>query len=566
MHHDELIVAGTTPARRRNTLGSAVALALAAMATAPSALAFEFDTGSPDLKVRWDNTVKYSAGVRLKAPSSVLTAGVSNGDDGDRNFKKGGLISNRFDLFSELDLTYKNVGMRVSGAAWYDNVYNRSNSNDSPLTANAASAPYNEFTDATRKLHGRTAELLDAFVFGKGDLGDMGVTGRAGKHTVLFGESLFFGNNGIAAAQATIDVVKALSVPSTQFKELMRPVQQLSGQIQVRPNLALGAYYQTRWQRDRLPAVGSYFSSADLLDAGGERILAGPNAIIPGGPPFSFSRTGDLEAKGSGQGGMQVRYRPEGQDIEFGLYAARYHSKAPVAYLYPGAGFNPVTGQVGTYQLAFPENIKTYGASFSTTVGDANVAGEISFRRDMPLVAQGGSVVVPFGVTADNRDNPLYPIGNTAHMQISWIALLKPAALWQGGSFVGEVAWHRRLSVTKNATALEPNATRDATAIRMVFEPAYYQVLNGLDVTVPIGIGYGLFGKSSVLNPGFSTYHGGDLSVGLKGDYLKVWKFGLIYTHFLGGEAATVTPQNAFSYGQSLKDRNFISLNVQHTF
>ena len=53
------------------------------------------------------------------------------------------------------------------------------------------------------------------------------------------------------------------------------------------------------------------------------------------------------------------------------------------------------------------------------------------------------------------------------------------AALAREVDFVGEIAWNRRLSVDKNPGALNPNATRDATNIRMVFEPKYRQVLPG---------------------------------------------------------------------------------------
>jgi hypothetical protein len=93
--------------------------------------------------------------------------------------------------------------------------------------------------------------------------------------------------------------------------------------------------------------------------------------------------------------------------------------------------------------------------------------------------------------------------------------------------------------------------------------------MDGVDLTVPIGLGYGLFGKSSVINPGFSVNHGGDFSVGVKADYLKTWKFSLSYTGFFGGEATSVEPANtpvqAYSYGQSLKDRDFIALSVQRS-
>jgi len=236
-----------------------VALVIALLAMPPVAQAFEVATGNDELKIRWDNTVKYSTGMRLKEPSSKLTAD-ANQDDGNRNFDKGSLISNRFDLLSEFDLTYRNMGFRVSGAAWYDDVYNRDNDHDSPFTVNSASVVNNKFTKATRDLHGRKAELLDYFVFGKAEVGDSLVNLRLGSHTLLYGESLFFGGNGIAAAQAPIDFVKLLSVPNTQFKELMRPIPQVSAQIQLNSTLSVGGYYQFSWDADRLPAAGSYFS------------------------------------------------------------------------------------------------------------------------------------------------------------------------------------------------------------------------------------------------------------------------------------------------------------------
>ena len=112
-----------------------IAAAVAGMA-APAAQALEFDT-EPPLQIRWDNTVKYSAARRIEGPTPGLLANI-NGDDGNRNFDTG-LISSRLDLLSELDVTYKRMGLRISGAAWYDTRYNRPNSNNSPATVNTIS-------------------------------------------------------------------------------------------------------------------------------------------------------------------------------------------------------------------------------------------------------------------------------------------------------------------------------------------------------------------------------------------------------------------------------------------
>jgi hypothetical protein len=524
-----------------------------------AAWAFQIDTGNPDVQAAWDTTIKYSTAVRVKSPSTALLAepfpGFANTDDGDRNFKRG-LISNRLDLLSEFDVSYKGWGMRMSGAAWYDSVYNRANDNDSPSTANQISAPYNEFTSATRSLHGHKAELLDAFVFGNAELGGAKATFRAGKHTLLWGESLFFGANGIANGQGSIDVAKAMSVPNTQFKELMRPVQQVSGQLQLTSDVSIGAYYQFRWEKLRLPAVGSYFSAVDIVpEEGSERLF------VPAFPGSAFFHGDDMKAKDSGQGGLQARFRIG--DVDYGVYAIRYHDKAPQIYLRPGAGFNPAIGQLGQYVLVYPEGISSYGASATTTVGNVNFASEVSIRRNTPLASD--PQVDPVGA-GNNSSNPLYAVGNSAHAQLSWIASLGPNFISQEADFVGEIAWNRVTSTTRNESALNPNASRDATNIRVVYEPKYRQVMPGLDLSVPVGVGYGLSGNSAVVG----SFYGkgvGDLSIGLSGAYLDVWRFGVNYTHFFGPEGTFLDSAGGHvSYKQSLKDRDFVSLTVYRTF
>lgn len=83
----------------------AVGLAATLSATVGThAVAMGLNPGG-DWQIRWDNTVKYSAGYRLKSPSAELVAPLSvkaNADDGDRSFGKG-LVSSRADLLSEFD-------------------------------------------------------------------------------------------------------------------------------------------------------------------------------------------------------------------------------------------------------------------------------------------------------------------------------------------------------------------------------------------------------------------------------------------------------------------------------
>lgn len=540
---------------RLNALCLAVAGACLAMNTG-TVQAFQIDTGNPDLRMSWDNTIKYSAAWRLNnARDSVADSSVgvqANTNDGSQNFDRG-LISNRFDLLTEFDLRYKrNYGLRLSGAAWYDDVYNKSNDNPGDLggaLVNSTSVRHDRFTDETEKLHGRKAELLDAFVYGRFTVADMGLNLRAGRFTQLYGESLFFGNNGIAGAQTSLDLIKALSVPNSQFKEIMRPTGQVTAQLQINSNVSVGAYYQLEWRKSRLPAAGSYFSFADFVDEGGETVL------LDVGPVF---RTGDIEPSNSGQGGVQVKIKSG--NYEYGIYAAQFHDKMPQFYLYP---------DTGRYEQVFGENIRTLGFSVSTLVGETNVAAEMSYRHDMPLVASGNTVILPQALGADGDNRAAYPVGNTAHFNLSALSLFRENSLWDAASFIGEFAFNRRLSVSDNRDQLDPLATRDAGALQFIFTPEYYQVMPGLDLHVPVGVGYGLFGRSSVNGVLFPSEGGGNVSVGLKAEYQKVWQASINATHFYGSSGSVIkydTDVPELSYQNFHGDRDFISLSIQRTF
>ncbi|WP_420231717.1 DUF1302 domain-containing protein [Pseudomonas sp. ABY48] len=527
---------------------------------ANTAQAFQIDTGNPDLSLRWDNTLKYSSAWRLKDPSNKLsgTSTALNQDDGDRNFDKG-LISSRLDILSELDIGYRNFGARISGAGWYDSVYQNDNANDDPTRSNQRSVAYDEFTDDTRKLHGGDGELLDAFAYWNGQLADRALSVRLGRHGLVWGETLFFGTNGIAGGMAPVDAVKAVSVPNTQFKEITRPVSQISTSYQLTDDLSLGAYYQFEWEETRLPAVGSYFSTSDNIGEGNERLIIG---TLPGGTPLAFFHGNDKKARSSGQGGLQLRYSTE--NVDYGLYAIQYHDKTPKLYLKSNAtGPDFSTGKYGDYYWVYPEDIRAFGASFTTTVDEYNFAGEASLRWNMPLVSSGQTVVS--GEAADNDDHPLYAVGRTAHMNFNVIASLGPSFIAKEASLTGEIAWNRLLEVTRNREALDPGATDDAVTMKVVYTPTYRQIYPGLDLSVPMGISYSPMGKSAVVS-GFGVHHGGDFNIGVEGTYLNRITLGLTYTHYYGPEDTVTDAASYYTYKQSQKDRDYLAFSVKTTF
>lgn len=513
--------------------------------------AIEIDFNDRDIDARWNNTFKYSSAWRVNDldPNVAGSTYNPNIDGGDHNFDKG-LISNRVDILSEFDFRYKRkMGFRVSAAAWYDDVYHDETASKLAIP-NSLGTPNNQFPDATQELHGGDVELLDAFLYGRTKVAGRNLSIKLGSFAHLYGESLFFGSNGIANAQANPDIVKALSVPSSQVKETLRPEEQISFDYQIKPGISLGGYYQFDWEAARIPGTGSYFAFGDHPGPGGN-VLFTPFGVL--------NRTADIEASDSGQFGFQLKIRND--DTEYGLYATRHHDKFAQFYLRPAA-----FGGDDTYALVYGENIETYGASVSTLLGDTNVAAELSHRRNTPLMAPGNVIVDPSG-TGDGDDNALYPVGNTWHLNLSAISVFGAGPLWDGGSFVSEVAINYLDSIDKNAALLDPNATRSASAIRFTFQPEYFQVANGVDLQVPISVGYGIHGRTPVIVAGaMPPERGGDISLGVKADFSKKWQAGINFTHYFGDANGVVDQAGNLSYDQFHKDRDFISFNIQRTF
>lgn len=551
-------------------------LAIGAM-TVAHADAFEFDTGNPDLSLRWDNTIKGSAKYRtqdaapaLKNSFRLLVPGVPassfpqalNFNAGDQNFQDKGFVSERIDLLSEFDAVWRrDFGFRLSAAAWYDRELHRRTQADNDPTI--GQTPYNEFPDRTQKIAGRYAEVLDAFVFGgwRFDNGTK-LTARLGQHALQYGESLFFGDNAIARAQGPIDIDKLLASPNAQFKEFIRPVPQVSAQLQLSPNLSIGGYYQFRWEADRLPPAGSYFSTANI--PWGSRQPEFTN--IPGTGNFVLDAASDIEPKDSGQFGVQLKWRLDETDL--GFYAARYHDKGGQLFgrLDRFGPTSPFGTLPGAWFYEFPESVKTVGISASRSIGDFNFAVEASVRNDMPLRSQN----ILYGFFP-GQPRPQVAKGRTAHLNLSTLATFGPNFLARESSLLAEIAWNRVLSKDDPDNELDKGRTRDATAIQLLYAPTYRQVLPGLDISVPVGLRYTIDGNSSVTV--WDAEGSGSANIGIEGTYLNAWQFGLTYTHYIGSEIPFVDYRPLLSggsaiygHGNPLGDRNYVALWLRRTF
>ena len=596
----------------------AIASALGAMGAAQ---AMEFNTGNEDLSVRWDNTVKlnYAHRVNKQSPAIINTIGF---DDGDRNFNRGP-VSERVDVLSEFDLVYKkSMGFRVSGSGWYDAAY-RSLDNDSVATSNHigdGDKPALGLSNFTKRyFKGPSGELLDAFVFGSFELSGMPVNVKAGRHTVFWGEAVLNPLHSISYGQSSIDIGKQSAVPGTEAKELFRPRNQISAQLQATPELSFGAQYFFNWEGAHASEAGSYLGAQDYILNGGESLALTPGARL--------LRGNDIKPEKRGDYGFQSRWAPDWADATIGAYYRSTSDVLPQAIIAPswnitgvfpavpggactaiggtqlpaavvgpnrcffnngqGAASQILQGNMGRYYAAYADDIKVYGLSLSKNVAGVSVGGELSYRQNMPLVSSNAGLngifllpsalaaAVPGSVSSLPGDGDVPGArGSTLHAVLNFFNTFANTPAFDSANMIVEFSWNRWNSVSQNADAFSgtnsyagiDKPTKNFYGVNVSFTPVWFQVFPGVDLSAPISFAEGLKGNSAVLYGG--NMHSGSYSAGVGADFYQRHRFDLKYIDYFGPyETNSVGAITSFNgTGSLLKDRGMVSLTYKTTF
>jgi len=496
------------------------------------------DTGS-DLRLGWDNTVDLTLlgqpGETWYGPYGSCAPG-SGGEYKQQGaavpcLVRSGLTSSRFDWLSQVVLSWQDIGLQVSSEGWYDPAYS-----------------------AWRNGPVGNIELNDAFIYGRTELGaDRPFSFRLGRQVTLWGESVYFIDNGIAAGQAPVDTYRYQSGGYYQSSQSFLPVGQGSFSWQAFDDLALVGYYQFEWRHSRLNPYDAYDSSVTILSDASTRQIALPSS---GGTAIPYARATDLGSNSTDQFGLGLRGHQG--DYDWGVYGLSYDAKTPEIYYHL-----PIATAPGSYSLVYPKGTEIYGVSLAGPLGDASFGAEISARRRMPLVSAG--VILDPGEAADNEQHPRYPLGDTLHAQFSWDYATAPLPGIPGGAhWTGEIAANDVLSVTDNADQLVPGRTRAAAALRTAFAPQFFQIWPRVDLTLPIGIGWNFAGLSEIdpaMNRGTA-----DLTLGATLTLDQSWKFGLSATHYFGVSENDFLPYDPTGVRRALAESDFLGLNIEKSF
>lgn len=389
------------------------------------AQAFTFEGES--VKGSFDSTVSFGFGKRLKNQSCSLVGDVtgpcgasadfavwSNGDDGNMNYNKGDYFTTYLKGNHELLLKLPSDITFMARANWmHDFAADRTRRTEL-------------LGDAKQQMTS-DVNLMDLWVSKEFNLGDQRARVRVGNQVVSWGESLF-APGGINSTNS-MDINR-LSSPGMQLKEVFLPAPIISLATGLGHSLNFEGYYQTSWNRSKLPAVGSYWSVADFAGKGSHNLLyldatgllngidaptyarmngvslADAEAALAGfafagvgvsANAFAVPQTTDLTPKNSGQFGLSLRWTPQDTDLNLGFYYMNYHDKTPNGRWWVDAGA-PAGGSV---QNVFLENRKMYGVSLNTSIGNWAVGAEFSYRPKDAVSLSACSDTVP-GATAQN--------------------------------------------------------------------------------------------------------------------------------------------------------------------
>lgn len=323
-------------------------------------------------------------------------------DDGHLNFKRGETFSKIFKGIHDLELKYGDTGVFVRGKYWYD------------FELKDESRPFKDISDNNRKEGAKSSggQILDAFVYHNYSIADAPGSVRFGKQVVSWGESTFIGG-GINSINP-IDV-SAFRRPGAEIKEGLIPVNMFYVSQTLTDNLSAEAFYQLEWDQTVTDNCGTFFSQPDVISDGCSNNLRVLNkrSTIPAAALPTLGALGvdvnsegvlvrrgpDRDARDSGQFGVAMHYNFEPLDTEFGAYFMNYHSRAPIfsAQGAPSAAYTRPLGPLGAlrplivagssnYFVEYPEDIRLYGLSFSTTLPTGTAwSGELSYRPNAPV-------------------------------------------------------------------------------------------------------------------------------------------------------------------------------------
>ncbi|MDN3489928.1 DUF1302 domain-containing protein [Pseudoalteromonas sp. APC 3694] len=372
----------------------------------------------------------------------------------------------------------------------------------------------------------------------------------------------------------------------------------------------------------------------DPSSAAGQQLLANmylayPTKVVLKGKGYD----GKTEPDDGGQYGLRLgMFLPEWNDTEVALYHVNYHSRRPLisgrVSNFTQASLQQDLAMIATTEITsdnvsdlkafakatneYPEDIKLYGLSFNTSLGETAFAGEFTFREDEPLqiddvellyaampeqLAIAGLRPEFAGISQMSKGDAASVVGpgelakgyierNTSQLQFTATHLFGPSLGADSWAVVGEIGGVRinnmpeydemRLNVSgtgrsgimqgpgssdysalhmalSNGPEQKSFATASSWGYRLIAKGDYFNIYNGINFSPRFVFSHDVNGNTP--DPMFLFIEDRkSLGATMSFNYQNAWSLDVSYNSFWGGGDT-----NTFS------DRDYVSFNLKYS-
>ena len=372
----------------------------------------------------------------------------------------------------------------------------------------------------------------------------------------------------------------------------------------------------------------------DPSSAAGQQLLANmylayPTKVALKGKGYD----GKTEPDDGGQYGLRLgMFLPEWNDTEVALYHVNYHSRRPLisgrVSNFTQASLQQDLAMIATTEITsdnvsdlkafakatneYPEDIKLYGLSFNTSLGETAFAGEFTFREDEPLqiddvellyaampeqLAIAGLRPEFAGISQMSKGDAASVVGpgelakgyierNTSQLQFTATHLFGPSLGDDSWAVVGEIGGVRinnmpeydemRLNVSgtgrsgimqgpgssdysalhmalSNGPEQKSFATASSWGYRLIAKGDYFNIYNGINFSPRFVFSHDVNGNTP--DPMFLFIEDRkSLGATMSFNYQNAWSLDVSYNSFWGGGDT-----NTFS------DRDYVSFNLKYS-
>lgn len=361
----------------------------------------------------------------IDAPGAFFGA---NKDDGNLNYDRGDIVASVFKLTSEVSLTWGEWVFKAGGTAFIDPQNYHFDETHPDTNFQPATTRRNHDVERNVGYDFQIGNLMASRPF---ELFNHDFSIAIGYQTIRWGESTLVALNSISEINAPD--ARFLYHPGTPIAAVFQTTPAVVLSTPLTDDINIDLVYQLAWRKVQVPKGGSFFALLDLIGRDTALLSLGqfhedPDGLqrLPsiGANISNSSTTVAVDNKGgeprdSGQFGTKVTWYNADIGTEFGFYALNYHSRLPYLSMFAADascisdtttdaitalaecqgmkanpdGLEPAPLDTAKFVLDYPENIQMYGVSFNTTAGKWSLAGEVSYRPNLPAQIHAPDIV-----------------------------------------------------------------------------------------------------------------------------------------------------------------------------